>query len=221
METILSTQPCKICGVLFAPGHHNQAYCSDECRRKKRAEHIRQSRERVRKGRFCKCCGKSLTGMPNRQVYCSYECKRGIELCEQCGNEFVPTPKSEGRFCSTECFYENVAPTGTINDFGNGYKIIKVPLGTPGAKIAYGTTKNRWMLAHRYVMQQTLGRPLEKREHVHHLNGVRDDNRPENLELWGKSHPFGVRQIDGIKNEILELTSTQRKQLLKWMEGIT
>ena len=51
---------------------------------------------------------------------------------------------------------------------------------------------------HILVAEDLLGRYLHHGETVHHRNGVRDDNRPENLELWTTPKPSGVRVSDAI-----------------------
>lgn len=65
---------------------------------------------------------------------------------------------------------------------------------------------------HRFVMEQQLGRSLLPEETVHHVNGVRGDNRPENLELWSSSHPSGQRVSDKVEwaLEILALYAPDR-----------
>lgn len=55
---------------------------------------------------------------------------------------------------------------------------------------------NGCLQEHTFVMSELLGRPLVKGENVHHKNGVKTDNRPENLELWVSSQPKGQRAND-------------------------
>ena len=52
---------------------------------------------------------------------------------------------------------------------------------------------------HRLVMARMLGRPLTDEETVHHRNGQRLDNRPDNLELWSSSQPKGQRVADKLE----------------------
>lgn len=80
--------------------------------------------------------------------------------------------------------------TSYINKLG--YRILSLRLNE-------GDTRKKEIREHSWIMSQYLGRPLYKHENIHHKNGIRDDNRIENLELWSKSQPPGQRVEDKLK----------------------
>ena len=77
------------------------------------------------------------------------------------------------------------APAGSGHTNKKGYRSIRVD------------GKN--VQEHRHIMAQHIGRPLLAHENVHHKNGIRYDNRIENLELWITSQPSGKRPEDLVR----------------------
>jgi len=72
-----------------------------------------------------------------------------------------------------------------------GYVLVRAPDHPRAGQAGY-------VFEHILVVEQLIGRYLLPDETVHHLNGVRDDNRLENLELWVRPQPSGIRVQDAI-----------------------
>lgn len=114
------------------------------------------------------------------------------------------------RFCSRDCRWEywreENHPDWSEREVrnGQGYVFIKMDylegrdrgLAEPMSRAFGGNRDYQVVLEHRLVKARELNRPLKPFETVHHKNGVRDDNRPENLELWVGKHPPGQRGSD-------------------------
>jgi hypothetical protein len=84
------------------------------------------------------------------------------------------------------------------------------------------------ILQHRYVMEKHLGRRLRPDEHIHHRNGIRDDNRLENLQVVTRSEHNRIthaerseEQRESMRNRSREVMRQHRvwEKSEKWKKG--
>lgn len=154
---------------------------------------------------------RKIKGTRTCSVACGNELKRvGKQaICACCGIGFKRPHGKKQTFCSRACSMkernrtgQRTHPEGGTILHGNGYIRQK--------------KNGKWVMQHRLVMEDKIGRLLTADEHVHHMNGIRNDNRPENLELWsGRKDPPGQRALDLVRDMISKLSPEDRRILLE------
>lgn len=148
-----------------------------------------------------KLCSNIYIKTSSRQLYCSVSCRPKYDERKNVCLEPTCDNKTTGSRCPDHA-YENIRSDlvekigdKTYND--SGYVILYV-----GWNEKLNSNNSPRMAEHRFVMSKFLNRAVLTEETVHHKNGVRDDNRIENLELWTGKHQPGVRVEDHIRHMI-------------------
>jgi hypothetical protein len=111
------------------------------------------------------------------------------------------------RYCSRDCLragkitrsagrLHNGRPARLLSD---GYVKIWEP--------THPRATRGWILEHRWLMEQKLGRLLEPQEEVDHINSNRSDNRPENLQVLDRA---AHRVKTGVDRRQARLTLEQK-----------
>ena len=140
--------------------------------------------------RTCILCAREFEPSSNHNLCPACRQKVRRDYCE-CGSLKTRRAKTCLK-CRAEAGARNGNWRGGTVKHRAGYVLRRVPRH-PKAKSANG-----YILEHVLVMEELLGRYLLEGENVHHKNGVKDDNRPEDLELWVRPQPSGMRASDAV-----------------------
>lgn len=168
-------------------------------------------REAKRKGRPCSHCKRTDVLIYQQSKMLCVTCWRKNKIEEDPGykEKRLKWSRKHDRKKSGRPLEQPLllAPSGSGHTDEKGYKRLPGWVDEMGYRRlsikdhpnATGQGKTRYrVFEHTAVMAEHLGRPLRKGESVHHKNGIRDDNRIENLELWDKQQPPGQRVEDKI-----------------------
>ena len=155
--------------------------------------------------------GKRLSAK-EREAVCDYYLLGNS--CQKTGDKFGVSPTTVSYILEKSCIpARNNGPERKLIGHeivdSQGYIYIRIEETSPYCSMQ----KNGRVRKHRLVMAEQLGRCLRSDEEVHHKNGIRSDNRPENLELWTlRKQPSGQRVEDlvGWASEILALYAPER-----------
>lgn len=131
-----------------------------------------------------------------KTIFCSRECyleyyrKKNTAICPVCGKTYK-RKRSSNKVCSSECArkYNSMNAKHKVY-MENGYLV----------EHKKGYNKKGNVKQHRRIMEEYLGRPLNPDEIVHHINGIKTDNRIENLQVMTWSEHSSMHRKEEIAN---------------------
>jgi hypothetical protein len=153
--------------------------------------------------------------------------KAEICECSHCGKEFpraiAVKKRYKKQYCSKPCSNKGNREAQSITKRGENnpaWKGGRIKDGNGYIKVKsydhpFASKHHKHVAEHRLVMEKHLGRYLTKNETVHHKNGIRDDNRIENLQLMHSAHPAGQTPKDLVEwaLKIIELYGDDPNQI--------
>lgn len=221
-KRVLADRACEGCGQMFRPRLAVSRFCSVACK----------SSARVSAKKVCLQCSSEFVPASPQQKFCSHACSAASQRadrtvsCQWCKTEFERPHGKARAFCSRSCSMK-ARNAGLVANYADLPPKQAAPDGYYYTRDGYKARKvgGAQVFEHREVMEATIGRPLMPGERVHHRNGKRDDNRPENLELWtgvgtSKKDPHGVRMVDKVLDLLQRLTAEERHRVLNTLEGM-
>lgn len=152
-----------------------------------------------RKKKYFVCSVEGCDELPKRQGMCGSHAWRQEKYGDPLGVDPRKIPKTctidgcDGEFWAKglcNLHYSRLREHGDPGEAGRR----RTRSGEGGYRQGYHVVAGR--KTHRVIMEEILSRPLRAFENVHHKNGIRSDNSPENLELWTKAQPCGQRPQD-------------------------
>lgn len=185
------TRECRQCGNEFQVPYlsSKRTNCTPKCRGVKSKTRADAGTRKVPWVTVTCPCGKEFEAPPwraKKAIYHSHECALRDQRKSPEQRKAAERP-AVGR------------PPSSRHINRDGYVIVYVP---PEERPASWSTRQSRSKGtqdrdHRVVMRKHLGRDLLPGENVHHINGIRTDNRLENLELWiERRQPKGQRASD-------------------------